>query len=62
MLALVFHPELWGEVERVAKATKNKLKLNLDMRPLIERVGIKQVIHQLGLRRILVRPQALIWG
>ena len=45
------HPELWEEVQRMARA--NGIEPTLDLHALFNLVGYKQVIDQLGLKRVV---------
>src|SRR5262249_9392998 len=45
------HPAAWKEIEAMARATGKKL--NLDLRPAIEYLGLDRVIGQVGLDRVI---------
>lgn len=45
------HPAVWKEVEAMARTAGRKL--NIDLRPAIEYLGLKQVIEQVGVERVV---------
>jgi hypothetical protein len=45
------HPTVWKEIEAMARAAGKKL--NLDLRPAIEYLGLERVIEQVGLERVI---------
>jgi hypothetical protein len=45
------HPTAWKEIEAMARAAGKKL--NLDLRPAIEHLGLERVIEQVGLERVI---------
>jgi hypothetical protein len=51
------HPAIWEEVQRMARASGTEP--SMDLRPLIEMVGLKQVIDQVGLKTIWEEVQRM---
>jgi hypothetical protein len=47
----VYHPEIWREVEAMAR--RGRSSFTLDLRPAIELVGLKEVIRQVGAKAVL---------
>src|SRR5205823_13279570 len=45
------HPEVWKEVEAMARTAKRELKI--DLRPAIESLGIRRVLEQVGVDRVI---------
>jgi hypothetical protein len=45
------HPAAWREVEGMARATGKRLQI--DLRPAIESLGLRHVLEQVGIRRVL---------
>ena len=45
------HPAVWKEVEAMARTAGKKL--NIDLRPAIEYLGLKQVVEQVGIGRVI---------
>jgi hypothetical protein len=45
------HPAAWKEVEAMAKAARRTLQI--DLRPAIESLGLKQVLEQVGIGRVV---------
>jgi hypothetical protein len=50
------HPAIWEEAQQMARA--NGIETTLDLRPLIEMVGVEQVIAQVGIDRVLAHMGA----
>ncbi len=49
------YPDLWEEVRYMAKRTK---KPDLDMRPVVEKMGLAKLIEQIGLDRVVATAGA----
>jgi hypothetical protein len=45
------HPTAWQEVEAMARAKGQAVQI--DMRPVVEMLGVKRVIEQVGLERVI---------
>ncbi|HMC63416.1 MAG TPA: hypothetical protein VKI65_00600 [Gemmataceae bacterium] len=45
------HPEVWEEVEVMARTARRRF--TIDLRPAIEHLGVKTVIEQVGLERVI---------
>ncbi|HVS35177.1 MAG TPA: hypothetical protein VMS17_06310, partial [Gemmataceae bacterium] len=45
------HPAAWREVEAMARTAGKKFEI--DLRPAIEYLGLKQVVEQVGLARVI---------
>jgi hypothetical protein len=48
---LALQPEAWREVEAMARATRREF--TIDIRPVIEAVGVKQAVEAMGLKRVV---------
>jgi len=54
------HPEVWEEVELMARTTRREFRI--DLRPAIENLGLMRVIEQVGVERVIreVGPDRVI--